>query len=281
MDRRAFLSVAATAVLAGCASSSRSSRFEGESCPTIAGTPRTCYHGDGDATGVVLEPESEHLAEPGPLRFTVTNRSGGTVHVPIPGPSLVRRFDGRWKRIPQQRQDSGGSVELPSDESTGLGLIHGGDRPPSSVDYTVPGPNFGAGEYLLAVRTRNSGSSLARFDVDGEERTVEPPSGSVVDRDDGTLTVSPFDEHDATMTLAAEDAEDPIGIAPEVVASRPDLRAAALLARSDVDTVVVRYERGYFRTPIEWLQAANVWEGRERTYSLGDATFGIAEGGAR
>lgn len=293
MRRRELLAAVGTIALAGCPTNGTGdgtgngtpSCFAGEPCPPVGGSSRTCHHSTADGAGaVVLEPDAEYLDAPGPARFTLYNRTDAAVSVGLPTETLARRFDDRWQRVPAQRQDNLETASVAAGDSLRFGLAHGDWRELSDVAHTLAGIRFGAGEFVFGVRAFDRAfepsTALARFDVGGDRLTVSPPDRPATDRDGSTMLVYPAGESGPIPTSRATftevtDAADLVAVAPEVFASRDDVQAATFLRREGINTVVVGLVDDYFRTPVEWLEAANVWQGSDRAYAIGGVTFTV------
>lgn len=281
MRRRAFIGATGAVLAAGCnGPRGSSSQFAGEPCPPVGGSARTCYHTAGDGDDLVLEPDAERHERPGPIRFTLHNRRSAAVDVVLPSSRFAREVDGRWQRIPKHRQDNAPHASASAGGSLRFGLVPGDHRDLSGIDRTYAYP-FGAGRFAFGVRTLDPATvALARVDVGGDSLTVTEPANLSTERSGSTMTVTRDrgDGQPYTLTFSsAPEAADSLRLAPEVVADRPDLKAAAFLRRDGVDTVVVRDTFGYFRTPVEWLEAAGVWDGGDHAYEIEGATFTVAQ----
>lgn len=284
MRRRELLTMTGSGLVAGCTGRmGPDSRFDGEPCPDIDGSPTTCYHSAGlGIDDVILEPKREYLDEPGPNQFVLRNRRLSEVRVDVTFPTLARRFDGTWQRIPSQLQDSMGVAVVEPDESYRIGVHSGGFDEYSEIDTLFSKP-YGAGEYAVSVYCRKPGRyAVARFDVGGAAKIVGPPSDVPTERSGATVTVysdePPDRETNLRLTFShRSDADDPFQIAPEVLSGRSELRAAAFLRESGVDTVVVETDVTNFRTPVQWLEAAGVWQGSDAVYAIDDLAFTIEQ----
>lgn len=301
MRRRAMLATVATALGGGCrglrtsesntepeadatepntvtGTDPRESKFRDEPCPDITSGTENCSHpATGLDAGIVLVPESDRFAGP-TLSFTLWNRSDRAVDASATSRLFARRFDGIWQQIPRQRQDNVGSLLVDAGEIVDV-EVGSVDGPPTGRELKYR-ESFGGGAFAFGVYCDRT-TPLARFTVEGEPTTVSPP-GRFQRTDRGDRLVLTPERHlnenrTLTLTFTAASASDALEIAPEVVQSRPDLRAALFLEESGIETVEVNQEDDYFRPPVEWLRSANVWRGSDQVYELNGVQFTVAQ----
>lgn len=295
MRRRAFLTAGGSLFLSGCSGiggSSRpatpafDSRFAGAPCQATFGDRTTCYHTVSDPDNALfLEPDREVLPSAGaaPLEFTLHNNLNQGVEAVVTFPAVLRRVEGVWYHIPQRRQDSGGVDPLAPGETSRWALLRRHRRTRvDGVDWQFAKP-FGAGEFAYRVRTTSPRKdALARFQVDGDPLDLSPP-GTVETRQDGTTLIARHErirtsEISVAVTIAeAVDSDPGVVLPPEVFHGKWELRCVGYLDRPDVSTIIVRTERNYFRTPVEWLKAAGAWDGADTVYRVGSRTFTIEQ----
>jgi hypothetical protein len=292
MRRRDLCGVLGGAALAGCGGlldggpdSNPDSKFAGEPCPSAFGEGTTCYHEVANPNGdLVLVPDRERIPEPPePVTFTLENHLNTTVSVSVTFPAVYRLFDGRWFRLPDRRQDQGGSASLSAGESMRLGLANAAGPTPENIDWGA-GKAYGAGQFAYAVRSYDPGvQAVARFAVDGESMTLSPPGDATTTRSGSAIEVRDegFRERDHSLTTtfdARPDAEETVAVPPEALHGQWELRCVAYLRQAGVSTVRVLTEgRGFFRTPLEWLEAAGAPTSDDTVYEVGSTAFVVTE----
>lgn len=230
--------------------------------------------------GVTIEPDHGHLDRPGPLGFTLTNRQLSSADLVTSAQTIERRVGETWQRVPLRRQDAISVAEIGPGQSTRLGLATpGSERPDAQAITVLP---FGAGEFRFAVSEVDNGPLRAGFSVGGEPLSVSPPDRVTTERIGDRVTVRPetvgADEITHTTQYNLDDrASDPVQVAPEVVVAHRGLSVATFLRREGVTSVFVESTQHYFRTPVEWLDAAGVWAGTDATYDLGGVPVTVTE----
>ncbi|QLH79835.1 hypothetical protein HZS55_22170 [Halosimplex rubrum] len=292
MRRRDFCGVLGSAALAGCGGlldtgpdSNPDSRFAGEPCTSAFGGDATCYHGVANRNGdLVLVPDREQVPAPSePVAFTLENGLNTGVRVSLTFPRVYRLFEGRWFRLPDRRQDQGGSADLGEGESMRFGLANGRGSIPEDVDWGA-GKAYGAGQFAYGVWASNPDVlAVARFVVDGESMTLSPPGDAKTTRSGSAIEIRDerFDERDHSLTTtfsARPNAEETVAVPPEVCHGQWELRCIACLRREGVSTVRVHTEdRGFFRTPLGWLDAAGAPTSDDTVYEVGPTAFTVTE----
>ncbi|QLH84832.1 hypothetical protein [Halosimplex pelagicum] len=292
MRRRDFCGVLGSAALAGCGGlpgtgpdSNPDSRFGGEPCTDAFGEDATCYHEVANPNGdLVLVPDRERITDPSePATFTLENGLNRTVRVSVTFPEVYRRFDGRWFRLPDRRQDQGGEAELSAGESLRFGLTNAAGPTPEDVDWGA-GKAYGAGQFAYAVWSYEPDiRAVARFVVDGDPMTLAPPGDATTTRSGSEIEVrgERFRERDHSLTTtftARPDAEETVAVPPEALRGQWELRCVAYLRQAGVSTVrVLTEDRGFFRTPLEWLDAAGAPASDDTVYEVGSTAFAVTE----